>query len=207
MDGDPDSTSDLRPATSRWRGFQAADLDEAREHCERFFYPMILEPVGSLGRFAMSFHAAQVGAVTVGIVHYNADLRVTADDLVTGYNVALPLAGRMVSTHRGVSVRAGTDRAVVYQPAGTSVVDPLRADCRLLSIKIDRVALENQLQEVTGREITRPVAMAPSMDVTTGPGRSWTRLAALLTNDLLGSDGLTANPLVAARLADTLIGG
>ena len=149
----------------------------------------------------------QVGAVTVGIVHYNADLRVTADDLVTGYNVALPLAGRMVSTHRGVSVPAGTDRAVVYQPAGTSVVDPLRADCRLLSIKIDRVALENQLQEAIGRQITGPVAMAPSMDVTTGPGRSWTRLAALLTTDLLDSDGLTANPLVAARLAETLIGG
>jgi AraC-like DNA-binding protein len=187
--------------------FRAGDLDEARDLCERYYYPMSLEPVGSFDRFAMSFHAARIGAITVGVVHYSADLRVIAGDLITGYNVALPLAGRMESTHREVTVAAGTSTAAVYQPVGTSRVDPLRADCRLLSVKVDGWALESRLEEALDHPIARPVALAPSMDVSRGPGRSWAQLAGLLASDLLDPGGLTSSPMVAERLAESLIGG
>jgi AraC-like DNA-binding protein len=168
---------------------------------------MVLEPVGSLGRFAMSFRAAQIGAVTVGVVHYGADLRVTANDLVTGYNVAMPLAGRMVSTHRNVTVAATPGRAVLYQPVGPSRVDPLRADCRLLSIKIERDALERRLEEALGRTISGPLALAPSMDVSRGPGRSWVQLAGQLTAGAIDGNGVMSSRPVADRLAESLITG
>jgi AraC-like DNA-binding protein len=203
----PDPARDGGGAGSLLPGFEAADLDEARERCEQYFYPMVLEPVGSLHRFAMSFRAAQIGAVTVGVVHYGADLRVTANDLVTGYNVALPLSGQMVSTHRNVTVTAAGDRAVLYQPVGPSRVDPLRADCRLLSIKIERGALEQQLEEALGRTISGPLALAPSMDITRGPGRSWVQLAGQLTADAIDGNGVTSSRSVADRLAESLITG
>jgi AraC-like DNA-binding protein len=203
----PDPARDGGSSGSLLNGFESADLDEARERCEQYFYPMVLEPVGSLGRFAMSFHAAQIGAVTVGVVHYGADLRVTANDLVTGYNVALPLSGQMESTHRNVTVTAARGRAVLYRPIGPSSVDPLRADCRLLSIKVERSALEQRLEEALGRAITGPVALAPWMDVTRGPGRSWAQLAGILTTDALAASRLTGSPLVADRLAESLISG
>jgi AraC-like DNA-binding protein len=184
-----------------------ADVDEFHDLCVRFFYPVRLELQDTPDRFGVSFQAANLGAVTVGLMRYRQTLRITADDLVTSYHVNLPLTGRIVSTHRNVTATADRGRATLYRPVGTSTFDPLASECRLLSVKIDRAALENKLEEVLGHEITGPVAVAPSMDVSTGPGRRWAQLAGLLVTDAADSGTLTGNPIVADRLVESLISG
>jgi AraC-like DNA-binding protein len=187
--------------------FRAGDLDEARALCRRHYYPIRLDAVGPVDRLLISFQAAQIGALTVGAVSYNQDLRISSDDLVTGYHVNLPVVGRTTSTHRGITVTGDPGRAVVYRPVGESSMDPLPSGCRLISIKIERIALERELEEALGRAVPEPLAMAPTMDVTQGPGRSWAQLAALLAADVMAPGGLTGTPLVAERLAESLITG
>ncbi len=190
-----------------WRGFDVADVDQFHDLCVQFFYPVRLELHRPANQFGISFQAANIGAVTVGLMRYRQTLRISVDDLVTSYHVNLPLTGRMMSTHRDVTVAAERGRATIYGPVGSSTFDPQPTECRLLTIKFDRVVLENRLREVLGREITAPVAMAPSMDVSTGPGRSWAQLAGLLATDAAGSGSLTGNAAVADQLIDSLIGG
>jgi AraC-like DNA-binding protein len=187
--------------------FRTADLDEARELCERYYYPITIEPVHAVDRLEMSFQAASIGPVTVGVLGFSQDLRISSRDLVTGYQITMPVTGRMVSVHRNIAVTAGPGEAIVFQPVGGARVDPLPADCRLLAIKIEQSALENQLEEALGRPIAGPVALAPSMDVSHGPGLSWAKLAGLLVSDMLDPAGLTSSPLVAERLAESLIRG
>jgi AraC-like DNA-binding protein len=189
-------------------GVSAADLDEALDLCRRFYYPIRIQPVGLMDGFRFSFRVATVGALTVGTTQYSRDLRISSDDLLTGYHVNLTVSGAMMSSHRGVTVIGDRGRAVLYQPVGESSLDPLPSDCRLVCIKIERSVLEARLADAIGRTLPGPVPMAPSMDVSSGPGRSWARLAVLLAADVLGSDGgLAATPMVAERLAESLING
>jgi AraC-like DNA-binding protein len=189
-------------------GVSANDLDEARDLCRRFYYPIRLDPVGPMDGFRFSFRAGTVGALTVGTTQYSRDLRISSDDLLTGYHVNLTVRGAMMSTHRGVTVVGERGRAVLYQPEGQSSLDPLPSDCRLVSIKIERSALEARLADALGRTLCGPLAMAPAMDVSRGAGRSWAQLAGLLAADVLGAGGgLAGSPVVAERLAESLING
>jgi AraC-like DNA-binding protein len=195
------------PVTAAF-GVSADDLDEALDLCRRFYYPVKMTPVGPMDGFRFSFRAANVGAITVGTMHYSKDLRVSLDDLAVGYNVTLSVTGRMVSTHRGVTVVGERGRAVIYQPLGASCLDPLPSDCRLISINIERSALESRLADVLGRTLPGPRGLAPSRDVSRGAGRSWAQLAELLAADLLGpGGGLAGSPMVSGRLAESLING
>jgi len=188
-------------------GLHTVDLDEAHDLCQRYYYPITLEPVGATRGFWLSFRAADVGALTVGKMNYGRDLRITSGDLVTGYHINLPVTGAMVSTHRGVTVTAERGRAVIYQPVGSSSFEPVPADSGLVAIKIERFALEHKLEEALGRTIRGPVPLSPWMDVSRGPGRSWAQLAGLLATDVVDAGGLTGQPLVADRLAESLISG
>jgi AraC-like DNA-binding protein len=189
-------------------GVSADDLDEALDLCRKFYYPVRMTPIGPMDGFRFSFRAARVGALTVGTMHYSRDLRVSLEDLAVGYNVTIPVTGRMVSTHRGVTVIGERGRAVLYQPLGESRLDPLPSDCRLISINIERAALDARLAEVLGDALSGPLAIAPSMDVSRGAGRSWAQLAELLAADVLRSGGgLAGSPMVAERLAESLING
>ena len=187
--------------------FRAGDLDEARDLCARYYYPVKVEPVNRVDRLDISFQAARIGPVTVGVLAFSEDLRISSRDLVTGYQVTMPVTGRMVSVHRNIAVTAGPGQAVVYLPDGDARADPLPAGCRLLSVKIEQSALEDHLSEALGYPITGPVALAPSMDVSRGPGRSWAQLAGLLAGDMLDPGGLTSSPMVGERLAESLIRG
>jgi AraC-like DNA-binding protein len=114
----------------------------------------------------------------------------------------------MLSTHRGVTVIGERGRAVLYQPLGESCLDPLPSDCRLISINIERSALDGRLADVLGHTLSGPLAIAPSMDVSRGAGRSWAQLAELLAADVLhAGGGLAGSPMVAERLAESLING
>jgi AraC-like DNA-binding protein len=202
-----DPAKDTSVSAPGWRGFDVSDVDEFHDLCVRFFYPVRLERHRRSDQFGVSFQAANIGAVTVGLMRYRQTLRISVDDLVTSYHVNLPLTGRMVSTHRNVTVTADRGRGLLYGPLGSSSFDPQPTECRLLTVKIDRAALEGRLQEALDREITGPVAIAPSMDVFNGPGRSWAQLAGLLATDAANSGSLTGNSIVAARLVESLIGG
>jgi len=186
---------------------QTTDVDEARAFCRKLFYgPLRVEPVGDPSRFAFSGDVVTLGPVTVGEISYGADIHVSAGDLETAYHVLAPLTGSLRSRHRGAVVLADETRAAVYRPVGDVDLD-WPGTCRLLSVKVERAALERELDAALDQRIVSPLLLGASFDLTGGPGRTWAALVRLLHAELRAGGGLGSQPRMAARWRDIVVSG
>jgi AraC-like DNA-binding protein len=183
------------------------DVDEARAFCRKLFYgPLQADPVGDRTGFAFSGDVVLLGPLTVGEISYGSDMHVTIADLETAYHVLAPLTGTLRSRHRGTMVLADQTRAAVYRPVGSIDLD-WPGDCRLLSVKVDRAALERELDAALDQRVVSPLLLGASFDLVDGPGRTWAALVRLMHAELSTSDGLAAQPRMAARWRDMLVSG
>ena len=186
---------------------QTTDPDEARAFCRQLFYgPLQVNPVGDHGGFAFNGDAVVLGPITVGEISYGMDVRLTIADLETSYHVLAPLTGSLRSRHRGTLVQADPTVAAVYQPVGSIDLD-WPGDCRLLSVKVDRAALERELDAAPDQRIVSPLLVGASFDMVGGPGRTWAALVRLLHTELRAENGLASQPRMAARWRDMVVSG
>jgi AraC-like DNA-binding protein len=186
---------------------RTTDVDEARAFCRKLFYgPLQMNPVGDSSGFAFSGDVVMLGPITVGEISYGSDVHLTIAGLDTAYHVLAPLAGTLRSEHRGRVVHADPTRAAVYQPVGDIDLEWPGASC-LLSVKVDRAALERELDAALDQRIVSPLLLGASFDLVDGPGRTWTALVRLLHAELRGQDGLAGQPRMAARWRDMVVSG
>jgi AraC-like DNA-binding protein len=203
-DGHPSQPGAETPRHAR---LQTTDVDEARAFCRGMFYgPLQMSPVGDAATFAFSGDVVQLGPITVGEISYGTAVHVRVGDLATAYHVLAPLTGSVDSRHRGAAVLADPTRAAVYRPVG-DVELYWAADCRLLSVKVEREALERQVDAALDRQVVTPLPLGASFDLADGPGRTWAALVRLLHSELRGPDGLAGQPRIAARWLDLVLGG
>ncbi|MFD7707225.1 AraC family transcriptional regulator [Streptomyces sp. NPDC059786] len=186
---------------------RTTDVDRARQIIGDQFYANSMDVLDGAERFAARFHIARCGAVTIGDLACGADVRISMAEL-GAYHVNLPLSGHMTwrQGRRGQE-RATPERAAVFQPVGAVTSDLWAGDCRLLAVKIDRGALENQLERLLGRPARTPVALGPGFDLGAGAGRGWLRLVRSLAEADCGTQALLAQPLVSAPLQEALLNG
>ena len=200
---DPAPDSDV-PARSALR---TTDVDEAREFCRRMFYgPLEVKPAGGTEGFGFSGDVVQIGPLTVGDISYGIELCVAIGDLRTAYHVLAPLTGTVQVLHRGAATTADPGRAAVFQPTGE--ID-LRwsADCRLFSVKVERLAFERELEAALDSHDGPPLPLGATFGLAGGPGRSWMALIRLLHAELREPDGLTTLPWLVRRWRDLAISG
>ena len=190
----------------RWLSRNATDVDEVRSLCQAYFYPVDLQPVRGTARLAFSFSVVELGPLTVGELHFGSDIRLRAGDLDTAYHVNLPLSGSLRSVHRGIEVHARPAEAAVYRPQGETVLEWSR-QCRLLCIKIDKVALASHLAALTDQAVTDVRDVAPSLNLTAGAGLSWSRLVRSIATDMYDAQSLLYRPPVGARIAHSVVAG
>ncbi|MFI1988864.1 AraC family transcriptional regulator [Actinoplanes sp. NPDC020271] len=183
------------------------DVEEARAFCRKLYYaPLRIEPVGDPGRFDFSADVVELGPITVGEVGYGTDIRVTIAGLETAYHVLVPLTGVLRSRHHGTMVLADPTRAAVFRPTGDIELE-WPGSCRLLSVKVERAALERELDAALDQRIVSPLLLGASFDLADGPGRTWVALVRLLLAELRGTDGLASQPRMAARWRDMVVSG
>ena len=188
-------------------GLRTTDMDEAREFCRKIYYgPLRIEPVGDASRFEFSADVVLLGPITVGEVGYGTDIRVSIGALETAYHVLVPLTGVLRSRHRGAVALADPTRALVYRPTGDIELD-WPGSCRLLSIKVERAALERELDAALDQRLVSPMPLGAGFDLVDGPGRTWAALVRLLLSELRGPDGLASQPRMAARWRDIVVSG
>jgi AraC-like DNA-binding protein len=186
---------------------RTTDVDEARAFCRKMFYgPLRVEPVGDRSGFAFHGDVVLLGPITVGEISYGSDVHLRIAELETAYHVLAPLTGTLRSRHRGTVVHADPTRAAVYRPVGDIDLD-WPGTCRLLSVKIDRAALERELDAALDQRIVSPLLLGSSFDLVDGPGRTWTALVRLLHDELRDASGLAAQPRMAARWRDMVVSG
>jgi AraC-like DNA-binding protein len=182
-------------------------VDEARAFCRKLFYgPLQVNPVGDAAGFAFSGEVVMIGPLTVGVISYGSDIHVNIADLATAYHVLAPLTGTLRSKHRGREVYADRTRAAVYQPIGDIDLD-WPGNCRLLSVKVDRSALERELDAALDQRIVSPLVLGAGFDLIDGPGRTWAALVRMMHAELCAEDGLATQPRMAARWTDMLVSG
>lgn len=178
------------------------------------FYSNFMDVLHGSRAFRAEFDIGQLGALTVGGLSCGADVRMRVGEL-GAYHVNIPLGGQMrFRQGGGASTVATAERAGVFQPVGDTVVERWTGDCRVLAVKMGREALDQRLEQLLGRPTRAPLALAPGLDTTRGPGRSWVRLVTTVIEDLCeepgvppGQKSLYASPLVAAPLQEAVLSG
>lgn len=186
---------------------RTTDLDEARLYCRRLFYDSVrVRTLGDPSGLHFAADGVRLGPVTVGEVTYGTDVYVTAPDLETAYHVLAPLTGAVQCRQHGHAVAADPSCAVVLQPVG-HVELTWAADCRLLSVKVERAALEREMDAALDREVASPMPLGARFATGSGPGRSWTALVRLLLTEARGPDGLLDLPPIARRWQNLLLSG
>lgn len=184
-----------------------SDLDQARAVLGRHFYSNFVDVLSPAAGWQASFDIMPAGAVTLGDLQFGADVRIDFGEL-GAYHVDVPLTGRL-SWHQGGARQSIADQnsAAVFQPFGDTVLDRWEADCRIIAVKVDRIALENALAAMLDRPVTSPVRFGPRLDLSGGLGSSWLRLVQLITVDHAQPASLMDHPLIGRRLQESLIAG
>ncbi|GAA3147003.1 AraC family transcriptional regulator [Streptomyces rectiviolaceus] len=189
-------------------------MDEARQVIGATFYSNFMDVIDGPRPFRAEFDIGQLGALTLGELSCGADVRMRLGEL-GAYHVNILLGGQMHFRQGG---RAGTvataERAGVFRPVGDTVVERWTGDCRILAVKMDREALDQRLEQLLGRPVRAPLTLAPELDTTRGPGRSWARLVTAVIEDLREEPGapqaqasLYTSPLIAPPLQEVILNG
>jgi AraC-like DNA-binding protein len=150
-----------------------------------------VSPSGPAADFSVSFEAVRLGPITIGRLAVAGAIRLETDGLQVGYHVYLPLAGSVVLDLRTGSVTADPTRAALQRPTGAGVVH-IPPGGRLLIVGVERSALENHLEQLSGRPTPSPIRLAASLDVAAGAGLTWARTVRLLAGE--SADSLLWRP-------------
>lgn len=182
-------------------------VDEAVVAGREALFPYRLSVLGPPGAFEMTLATRRLGAVTVALVSYGVDVALTCGEVETGYQVTVPLSGRVEARNGPRKIVTRPGQAGIYLPTGTTTIDLITGDCLLLGVRVERRPLERELEHLLGRPLRRPAELAATLDLTRGPGRDWLELVQTVRPQTARSNDLLAQPAVAGRLGAALTTG
>lgn len=185
---------------------RATSPDEAGQLCGDAFHPHLVKTLGPSRGFAYRQRVTRIGPITIGDFSYKTDVRLEFDETRKGYDIAIPVAGRLDLRSQGSELTASVDAAAVGRPTGEKTVVRWLAGTRILAVKIEQDAVENALERLIGQRPVAPLSPAAELPLTDSEARIWMRL--LATASQLDEPGNPAwHTLVTEPLAETLIHG
>jgi AraC-like DNA-binding protein len=184
--------------------FRTRDLHEARGQVESLLSAHRVEPKSAGTRFDVRYHSVDLPESSIIYAQYGGAVRLVPGLLDGFYLVGVPLAGistvscggRTLVTHAGMGS---------VQSCTTPVSTEWQADCRKLSVKIGRAALERRLAEMLGYSPPRPIVFDLELDLQRGRGLSWRRLIELLLSELSPGSMYLASAVARRALEDTIL--
>jgi AraC-like DNA-binding protein len=147
----------------------------------------------------------QLGPLMVGQLSFAGPVSLVVGEL-DAYHVCMPTTGRMQARQAGHEVVAGPSMGVVFGP-GSPAYTMHDANSTELAVKIERAALEQELAALLGRPVEGPIDLPPAIDLSAGPGHSWSRLVRLLRDELGHQQSLIYQPLIAEHVRGSVLSG
>jgi AraC-like DNA-binding protein len=185
--------------------FSSVDIDQARSMLNRFYYPVAVgTPEGPDG-FGLGAEVIQLGPLTVGQISFAGPVTFRVAEL-DAYHVSMPTSGRIQARQAPYEVVGTPSRGVVFRPGGEVYTEHDRNSAEL-AVKIEQAALEQELAGLLGRPVEGPIDLPPAIDLTVGPGHSWSRLVRLLRDELEFRESLIYQPLIAEQLRSSVLSG
>lgn len=121
------------------------------------------------------------------------------------YCLSVVLSEAMQMQLPGGSVTdAGAGRGLVYR-GDPGVRFRTEDGCARWNLWVDATKLETALEGVLGQMPREPLSFAPILELDAGPGASLARLLELTARELAMPEGLAANPITRASLADLIM--
>ncbi len=197
--------------TSARRGavaISATAVDDALDRGADVYHRHRLHLLDEAQPFDMRIRAVTYGPVTVGTLSYGGPVRLETDDMEVAYQVNVPLAGELACRAGAESFVASPQRAALFGPDGSTAMTGFGRDRPLIGVKLDRVAVEGKLAELTGS--STPLRAAPLIDLTAGRGREWWMVLRSVVDLFSGCDddaSLLNNELVMRPLTQSLLNG
>ncbi len=164
------------------------------------YFPHRLTPHGADSAVNTVAEAVDLGPVTITHIGWGADVTVRSDH-PGGYAVNVPLSGHLESVTGRAEVLAEPGSALICPPDTSTVIADWSRDCSIIGVRFDRDYLHREMARVLGRPGHR---LPARVDLTGEYGTGWLTLVRSLFDQLLRSDALSTNPLIAEQLAGTV---
>jgi len=186
--------------------FRTGDLDVIRDVGARLLVPHKVEAKGSVSPDAR-MNAAKLGDITLAYLRYESRITLEAPTTESRYFFTLPLSGR-AEARRGRHETAPSmpSRGVAYRTDDHSMIT-LSPDYSMFFVRIERHALERQLEGLLGHEIKAPLCFDFSMDLTTPALTTWVDSIRLLQAEMERDTQTGHAPLLVARIEELVMTG
>ena len=195
----PRSASRPAPADGRWH---SRDPAEARHILSAVYAPHDLT-VRDKGPFAFDFQLLDAAQLTAGFSTFGTDVAIEVPPPATFYCLCVAAAGTILT-------RSGR-RTTTVSATTAAVLNPHESWCfadwrdTLLSVRIGRADLEDDLAALLGRRVERPIVFGDALDLRGGPGREFGQILQNVQGALSGSNRIVRqSPVIAARLGALL---
>lgn len=173
------------------------DWDEACHAVSDVYFPHRLTPRGRDSATNTVAEAVDLGPVSITHIGWGANVTIRSDH-PGGYAVNIPLSGHLESVTGRTEVLAEPGSALICPPDTTTVITDWSRDCSIVGVRFDRDYLHREMTRVLGRPGHR---LPAQLDLTGEHGAGWLALVRSLLDQMLRSDSLYTNPLVAEQLA------
>ena len=194
------STTDV-PDLHAWTRVENFD-DWSLGCCQKPHLGLLTNPE----EFQLTHRVGRIGPIAFAEILVHSDVSMNRTELCDAFRVVMPVSGSVECVHRGVSVRPGRGGAVICAPGGSSQTR-WGAGSRMLTLLMDRSAVNDALSDALGRQVTSQIDFTPVMTTTAVSTQSWINMLALLRQQGFRPGSLLNEPLVGLPFVDSLVRG
>lgn len=186
---------------------RSTDFDEFSNALNSHFYPARVQlREQSESAIQPRLSVAHLRLSTVGLVHFKGRVSVDPGDL-RGYHVNIPLHGRVVSFCGQEEVVATPVKAAVFTPGRRTFLPDWDEQSPQWCWKIDRVAVERELEALLGKSLHHAVDFDLAFDLSTPEGARWLEAMKLMVSYVNDMDTSPAAAYHVENIERTLISG
>jgi AraC-like DNA-binding protein len=175
-------------------------MDEAREVVSRHITPHKLAFLDGPAALSVRINYVGLGKTALVFSRYGARITIDPGSPEEVYLISIILSGRVeaITANHHQVLHAG--EAYVYSPGTAIRYNWLTLNCQTLTVRMDRVALEQYLSRDLDIPVNRPIAFQTYLRLTDGRGRSLGALIDMILAELdrpnsLISQGLTTDEI------------
>jgi len=182
--GSAERPTDEGPLARHEVSLRSRDPAEASAIATRVYREHRLTILGDRRAFAMSLDAASLGPITLGWLSYDTEVRVDAEPHVDAYQINLVSAGQTRAYCGSQRIIATSETGMIFRPDKPTGFAGWRTPSQMLAIRIDRQALEDELEQLLYRPVTGPIAFALALDLSRRGAADWSWLVSTLAASL-----------------------
>src|SRR6516164_6688572 len=186
---------------------RSRDPVEASALAARVYNEHRLTVVGDRRAFAMTLDAASLGPITLGWLLYDTEIRVDAEPHVDAYQINLVGAGLMRGYCGSQQIVATPNTGMIFGPELPTGFSGWRTPSLMLGIKIERSALEGELEQLLHRPVSGPISFALALDLSRRGAADWYQLVSTLAMGLFDRASLFRQPIMTAPLVHAILSG